>query len=418
VSRPPTGTVVVQQRQRGIVFSIRYRAAGRRWYETLDVATREEAEQALADALSDVRRGLWRPPTAAPVAELPTEVPSFHLFSSEWVERRRREVRPRTLEHWTWLLSCHLLPFFATYQLDTITVELVDRFKVAKLQERELWQQATPEERKEEAIAMGLNAGSINKALALLSRILDDAREYGHVPANAAAGKKRRLAAPKPRRTWLELHEVNAVLDCAGKRYRPLLATMILAGLRVSEATSLRWAGVDLAGAKLQVVAAKTDAGVRVVDVSPMLLDELKAHKANADCSAPTDLVFSTRNGTELNRNNVRVRALGKAVERASAKLVAAGLPPIADGVTNHSLRRTFASLLYEAGASPAYVMAQMGHTSPGLALEVYAKKMSRSRDTGARMDALIRGADWAPMGTTAAHAGSLLAVGETERAT
>jgi hypothetical protein len=41
-----------------------------------------------------------------------------------------------------------------------------------------------------------------------------------------------------------------------------------------------------------------------------------------------------------------------------------------------------FASLLYEAGASPAYVMAQ-GHTSSALALEVYAKNMERQRDTG-----------------------------------
>ncbi|TML54098.1 MAG: site-specific integrase [Actinobacteria bacterium] len=31
--------------------------------------------------------------------------------------------------------------------------------------------------------------------------------------------------------------------------------------------------------------------------------------------------------------------------------------------VTNHTLRRTFAALLYEAGASPAYVMSQIGHT-------------------------------------------------------
>ena len=44
--------------------------------------------------------------------------------------------------------------------------------------------------------------------------------------------------------------------------------------------------------------------------------------------------------------------------------------------------------------------MAQMGHTSSALALEVYAKKMERQRDTGERMDALIRAADWAQMGT------------------
>ena len=46
--------------------------------------------------------------------------------------------------------------------------------------------------------------------------------------------------------------------------------------------------------------------------------------------------------------------------------------------------RRTFASLLYEADASRAYVMSQLGHTRSALALEVYAKKMERERDTGA----------------------------------
>lgn len=51
--------------------------------------------------------------------------------------------------------------------------------------------------------------------------------------------------------------------------------------------------------------------------------------------------------------------------------------------MTNHTLG-TFSSLLCEAGASPAYV-SQMGHTSSALALEVYAKKMERHRDTGAR---------------------------------
>jgi len=73
--------------------------------------------------------------------------------------------------------------------------------------------------------------------------------------------------------------------------------------------------------------------------------------------------------------------------------------------VTNHSLRRTFASLLFEAGASPAYVMGQMGHTSSALALEVYSKMMSRERDTGVRLDALVRGAEWAPTGTSDAEA-------------
>lgn len=69
-------------------------------------------------------------------------------------------------------------------------------------------------------------------------------------------------------------------------------------------------------------------------------------------------------------------------------------------GITNHSLRRSYASLLYEAGANPAYVMSQMGHTNSGLALEIYAKKMEVQRDTGQRMDALVR-PDWNGTGET-----------------
>jgi len=52
-----------------------------------------------------------------------------------------------------------------------------------------------------------------------------------------------------------------------------------------------------------------------------------------------------------------------------------------------------------------------MGHESAAFALEVYARMMRRERDTGARMDALVRGADWAQMGTSGSDEGSVVAV-------
>jgi len=176
---------------------------------------------------------------------------------------------------------------------------------------------------------------------------------------------------------------------------------MILAGLRVGELTALRWRDVDLASARLNVAESKTDAGRRTVGVTPWLLDELKANKASSRYSAPDELVFCTGKGIPFNRSNVRQRILGGAIAAANNKLRRRSSEPlIAEGITNQTCRRTFASLLYEAGASHAYVMAQMAHTSSALALEVYARKMDRQRETGARMDALIRGADWTQMGT------------------
>ena len=129
-------------------------------------------------------------------------------------------------------------------------------------------------------------------------------------------------------------------------------------------------------------------------------LDELKAHKLDSKFPDQNDLVFCTSRGTAFNRSNIRQRILGAAIKRANEKLAKASKHAIQEGVSNHTCRRTFASLLYEAGASPAYVMAQMGHTSSALALEVYARKMERQRDTGERMDALLRAADWAQEGT------------------
>ena len=171
-------------------------------------------------------------------------------------------------------------------------------------------------------------------------------------------------------------------------RHRALLATQILAGLRAGELTGLRWRDCDLARGKIRVADSKTDAGHRDVEISPSLLGLLKVHKA-ADIVRP-------------------------AVVAANVKLAAEGLPLIDVGVTNHTMRRTFASLLYEAGASPREVMSQMGHTRADLALEVYAKKMDRDSETGARMDALVSGV-WAPMGTNTAELENLSSVLETQ---
>lgn len=68
-------------------------------------------------------------------------------------------------------------------------------------------------------------------------------------------------------------------------------------------------------------------------------------------------------------------------------------------GVTCHSLRRTFASLAYAGGATPAEVMDAMGHTDPSLALAIYAKVVTRKGGIGGRIDAAMRDPELAAAG-------------------
>ena len=281
-------------------------------------------------------------------------------------------------------LEIHLLPTFARLRVDEITVEAVDRFRQAKVREGRL------------------NATSINKCLATLAAILELAVEYGHIGRNPAKGRRRRLPAVTPPRTYLDRADhITALLASAGaldreRRTGPwrraLLATLTLAGLRIDEALSLRWRDIDLATGRLHVRGTKTDAADRTVDVLPLLRDELAAHAAARAERKPETLVFATGTGGKHSPTNVRRRVLAKAVDRANTDLARAGLEELPEGLTPHSLRRTFASLLIARGEDPAYVMEQMGHTTPNLTLSLYARSMQRRDGEREGLRALVDG--------------------------
>ena len=337
MARPATGQVIEKRGGRGTTFAIRFRAYGKRRYLTLGTTAdgwdRRRAEAELENVLADVRRGIWTPPAPSVVQERQEE-PTFHVLASEWVERRRHEVDDRTVEHWKWALSSHLLPFFADSLPSEIDAALVERYKVSKLRERERRQVALerweeePRARRGERPAPGVGNSSINKTLKVLAQVLDDAFEFGFVESNVARGKRRRLKASRPKRTWLELHEVQALLGSAGA-HRALIATMVLAGLRVGEVVTLRWRDVDLAGGRLRVEDAKTEAGERAVELSPFLLGELKLHRASRKTTSPDDLVFGTSRGSQRNRSNLTRQILAPAVRRANAELAKAGRNPL-----------------------------------------------------------------------------------------
>jgi integrase len=232
---------------------------------------------------------------------------------------------------------------------------------------------------------------------------------------NPAAGKRRRLKVGRPNRTWLDRAEqIEALLAAAEQldaessrtRYplgRVLLTTFTFAGPRLSEALDLRWRDIDVAAERLRVERSKTDAGTgRFVGLLPIVRTELLMHMARCYSAKPDALVFATGTGGRLNESNVRNRILSAAVKRANAKLLEGGIAPIPAGLTPHSLRRTFASILYALGRTPPEVMEQLGHTDPKLALRIYARAMRGDQGELERLRRLAGVAEKAPKGTTA----------------
>ncbi len=416
--RPRTGQIVERDTSEGRTYALRFTAYGRREYVTLgsDGWTRQRAEEELANVLADVRRGNWR--KGSPESVKPE--PSFHEFASEWFDGVAPGLKERTQVDYRWRLSSHLLPYFATYRLSAITIEEVDRYRRSKERERmEL------ETRRREQLALPstnqdrlprpLSNGSINKTIRLLGVVLEQAVEYGYIVRNPARGRKRLLRESRPSRSYLQPEQVSALLIAAGEldtdardgdtgRRRPLLATLTLAGLRISEALDLRWRSINLGGGRLSVGNAKTPAGIREVNLTPTLREVLSEYRTRTEHGESGDLVFPTSKGHRDSPSNVRNRLLAKAVENANESLQESAQEPIV-GVTPHLLRRTFISLLLATGADVPYVMAQAGHSDPKTTLGIYAQVIASGTDHGTALDGLVGASEWAPIGTTAPEA-------------
>jgi integrase len=400
MARKATGQVIVRQGKRGRSYALRFRAYGRRHYLTLGNDAqgwdRWRAEVELENVLADARRGIWKPQERLEAVE-PTPEPTFHEFASEWIEAVAPALAEKSRTRYRWQLTHHLLPFFAEHRLSQITVAEVDHYRDLKVREG------------------GLVADTINGTLTRLGQILDVAEERELIERNPLRvnPRRRKLRSSKPRTVWLDRAEqIATLLDAAGELdrearkdrghvgRRAIIASLAFGGLRIGELCALLWRDVDLAGGRLNVGEAKTDAGRRYVDLLEPLREELTAHKMGASNALGSAFVFSTSAGNPRTINNVRERVFKPAVRRAGEKLEADERAPLPAGLTPHKLRHTFASLLIALGEDPTYVMGQIGHTDPAFTLRLYAHAMHRQDGERERLRRLVGAADWAPLGT------------------
>jgi integrase len=188
----------------------------------------------------------------------------------------------------------------------------------------------------------------------------------------------------------------------------------VFAGLRIGELIDLHPWDLNLAASLLTVQESKTDAGVRRIDVLPVLRHELAPIKAGLPADA--DRLFPTQEGGPMNPSNIRTRILAPAVKLANKRLLEAGQTPLPAGLTPHKLRHTFASLLVATGVDPGAVMDQLGHTESAFTMRVYRHGMRRDLASKEQLQRLVLAAEWAAMGSSP-YSEAQMAVSETNGA-
>jgi integrase len=330
---------------------------GRRRWETCE--TRKQAEGVLERVLHDSKQ-----------ASLPAVNPDirFAPYAESWLTLVASSLKPRSVDGYREKLKNHVLPAFGSLKIRDIHRARIKALLASKLEAQ-------------------LSVDTVRLIHATLRVVLSAAVEDGILLANPALNLGRQLRLGRSRSARQEnvrafdRDQVARFLGEADARFRPLFLLMARAGLRLGEALALKWDDLDLSTTErmvrversvspdgLHVDTPKSGHG-RTVDMSLALREAMLALRASQaesalkDGSPQPDLVFPSEAGGHLDQANVR-RAFRRALKRAALPL----------HHTPHSLRHTFASLLLQAGISPAYVQRQLGHASIQLTVDTYGR--------------------------------------------
>jgi integrase len=328
---------------------------GARHWETID-GTRKDAELLLAERLQEIGRGDFRAPDEQKTFdELVAAYRTGHIAVA---------IRDTTAEWYEAAIRNHLLPFFAGRKLREITVEQIERLRHS-------------------LVERGKGRRTINMCLTLLGSMFRYALRHRWVNYNPASLVTKLKEEQGAKQDMLDNNvltpaEINALLKSCDDRYRPLLMTAVLTGLRQGELFGLEWGDVDWNAKQIHVRRSytgghfyepKTKYSRRKVDFPDALVLELKKWKLRCP-KGEHDLVFPTNEGTPEHPSNMLRRGFFPALRRAGLRKI-----------RFHDLRHTYASLLIANKEEPKRIQSLLGHSSIKITFDVYGHLMPNAAD-------------------------------------
>ncbi|GJE42859.1 tyrosine-type recombinase/integrase [Methylobacterium soli] len=339
--------------------------------------TKRGADAFLTQAKSQVAAGVHTPDSVSPTVAEAAEI---------WLKRCERDKLERTtIEQYRGHVELHIAPRIGAVKLSRLTAPLVNEFV-------------------DQLLVAGRSRELCRRVLISLSSIVTEAQRRGLVTVNNVRSAKpvKRSSRENTRPLMPTKAELKALIDITPERSRPMLLTLLFAGLRGSEMRGLLWEDVDLKRGVLHVRRRvdrfnafgppKSKAGIRDIPLPPTLLRELKAWRL-ACPNGPLGLVFPTTTGTVQGHANILHRFFWPLQ-------VEAGITVLKDGKDEqgratkvsaakyglHALRHAAAALWIEQGLNPKRIQTLMGHASIQQTMDRYGYLFEAQEDEAAML--------------------------------
>lgn len=244
---------------------------------------------------------------------------------------------------------------------------------------------------------------SLKEFKATASRVFEYAIANRVIDFNPVARVEIPKKAPKQERRAITQEEREWIINTPHRAQLPAMI-MLFAGLRRGECLALQWKDINLDKATIDVhqtldmadgkavikPGAKTEAGIRTVDIPKILVDYLR-HYQDTHIYTPFDFVVTNTKKQLLTGScwnklwssymNELNFLYGNVANKPKSKFAPQGIPFVIKGFTAHCLRHTHATDLFYAKYDILYIQHQLGHSTPETTLNIYAHYIQEEKE-------------------------------------
>lgn len=317
-------------------------------------------------------------------AQKAADVPTFGAYVEHYLRNRRVKGRPleaSTLRVLRSYLKNHILPTFGETRLDEITLEMADKW----------YDTLDPSKAKTRRECYALARSVMKVATSARGPIPNRSNPFDIRGAGSGASPKRdRIAGPE---------ELQTILDTIRPEWRPMVLLATWAGLRFGELTELRRSDIDINTGIIAIERAvskgehgvkyvkgpKSDAGADDARIPASVIPAIRVY-LNSHVTGRDGLVFPSGAGQHLDEKTFKMSPNGWYEARHAAG---------ADDLRFHDLRATGATLLAQAGANEAEIMAFLRDATPSAAQRYVRATRSRMDMLTDRLSKVAKSAKW-----------------------
>ncbi len=331
--------------------------------------TKKEADAFNVEAQHQVSQGTHTADSASVTVAAAAE---------EWIKGRELDgVERSTQDQYRQHIDLHIVPIIGNVKLSRLTAPMVNTFKETLLETR--------------------SRAMAAKALQSFRSLIADAQRRGLVAQNVARGvsikARNRDKAPV---TIPTKADIQTMLEKVSDRWRPLIVTAILTGMRSSELRGLTWGDVDFDKREIRVRqradkynalgSPKSKTSRRTIPMTPMVFNTLREWQL-ACPKGEANLVFPTGRGNVESNANIYNRGMVP-LERKCGFIGAKATKP---KYGLHALRHFYASLIIDQGFSPKKCQTLLGHSSIQMTFDTYGHLFPDPKEDRAKLEAAER---------------------------